>query len=236
MVRAGRSNPPSPCPRPSTPHASPGDTGKPTPSHANTSLPQGTHRPGAAKPTRASAAEPATSALEDQRGSPSRGPTSDEQNEQHLHLTVIVASRGRGGWAPAHWRQADEGRPLPQSSWFHASVQTCWATPATKRASRVRKPNRHLQQDQCVGVFHFAAQVNKAIVAKAQVGPIHHPPTPASTPVATGRRQVVDHRKRPIRAVRQSDHSPQGRSRAQPPPHRLDPAHVGGITGGGGLS
>jgi hypothetical protein len=100
---------------------------------------------------------------------------------------VIVASRGRGGWAPAHWRQADEGRPLPQSSWFHASVQTCWATPATKRASRVRKPNRHLQQDQYVGVFHFAAQVNKAIVAKAQVGPIHQPPAPASTPVAKRR-------------------------------------------------
>ena len=100
VARAGRSNPPSPCPRPSTPHASPGDTGKPTPSHANTSLPQGTHRPGAAKPTRASAAEPVTSALEDQRGSPSRGPTSDEQNEQHLHLTVIVASRGRGGVGP----------------------------------------------------------------------------------------------------------------------------------------
>jgi len=84
-----------------------------------------------------------------------------------------------------------------------------------------------------VGIDHVTAQVNKAIVAKAQVGPIHHPPTPASTPVATGRRQVVDHRKRPTRAVRQSDHSPQGRSRAQPPPHRLDPAHVGGITGGG---
>ena len=139
VVRAGRSNPPSPCPRPSTPHASPGDTGKPAPSHVDTSLPQGTHRPGAAKPTRAPAAEPVTPALEDQRGSPSRGPTSDEQNEQHLHLTVTMASRGRGGWAPVHWRQADEGRPLPQLSWFHASVQTCWATPATKRASRVRK-------------------------------------------------------------------------------------------------
>ena len=105
-----------------------------------------------------------------------------------------------------HWRQADESRPLPQLSWFHASVQTRWATPATKRASRVRKPNRHLQQDQYVGVFHFAAQGNRVIVAKAQVGPIHHPPAPASTPVATGFRQVVDQRRRPTRAVRQSDH------------------------------